>query len=117
MPASSQTIISSTTHNSQNLTPVTVTSNPYKGAGYYGFGFGLHTVSYQTTIFIGNIKMQATLASSPVEGDWFDIPETIEDNTVATTASTIYSFTGNFVWVRATLTYTAGTVNKISYNY
>jgi hypothetical protein len=117
MPASSQTIIPSTTHNGQNTDPVTITSDPYKGSGYFGFGFGLHTVSYQTTNFIGNIKIQATLASTPGESDWFDVGETIQDNEVATTAANIYSFTGNFVWVRATLTYTAGTVNKISYNY
>ena len=117
MPASSQTIVPSTTHDPMNTDTVTVTSDPVKGAGYYGFGFGLHTVNYQITDFIGEIKMQATLAAIPSDADWFDIDGTDQVNTSSTTSSNIYNFSGNFVWVRATFTYTSGTVNKISYNY
>jgi hypothetical protein len=117
MPASSQIILSSTTHDITNTNPASVTSDPYKGAGYYGFGFGLHTVSYQISNFIGNIRMQATLAATPDETDWFDVDETMLDCVSSTTISPIYNFTGNFVWVRAVVYYTTGTVNKITYNY
>jgi hypothetical protein len=117
MPASSQIIIPSTTHDPTNSTQATVISDPYKGAGYYGFGFGLHTVNYQTTNFIGEIKIQASLATIPGDTDWFDVDGTDQENDSAYTGSNIYNFTGNFVWIRATITYTSGTVNKISYNY
>jgi hypothetical protein len=118
MPASSQIILPSTTHDPLNLLPVTVTSDPFKGAGYYGFGYGLHTVSYQGTGFKGVISMQATLAATPAEEDWFTVPETTQDNTDSPyTGVSIYNFTGNFVWVRATVTYTIGTINNITYNY
>jgi hypothetical protein len=51
----------------------------------------------------GSIKMQGSLATTPVEDDWFDISGT----TFITDQSTLIStanFTGNFVWIRAKAT-------------
>ena len=47
--------------------------------------------------------MQGTLATVPVDADYFDISGTEE---TGTTGSFFKNFTGNYVWVRAVVTYT-----------
>jgi hypothetical protein len=97
---------------------VGVYSTKHKADGYYGFTDGLHTVAYHLNAFEGTISMQATLVSDPESTDWFDITGTAFTYGVAETSSTGYNFSGNFVWVRAALTnFTAGTVDKIFYNF
>jgi len=115
MPANSTILIPSTSH-AANLDPATITGEKFKGAGFYGMGCGLHTVSYQVTTFTGSIKTQATLATLPQEEDWFDVvgSDYVGDNS---TEVYIANFTGNFVWVRAVVDYTAGTINRILINY
>ena len=78
-----------------------------KGDGYYSQPDGVHTVAYQvvnrgdsTDDFIGTIKMQGSLATTPTENDWFDIAGTTYTSDQSTTIAT-FNFTGNFVWVRA----------------
>lgn len=97
-------------------------SDKVKGDGYFGGGDGLHTVSYTASKFFhGTITMQATLASEPVENDWFFIPGTTSTYTpvnVRTTSTVdIYNFTGNFVWVRGYVAIDEGTVSVIQYNH
>ena len=58
--------------------------------------------------------MQGTLATTPTEADYFDINGT-ESN--GTEGSYFYNFTGNFVWVRAVVTFTSGTVQSILLNH
>lgn len=89
----------------------------FRGDGYYGYTDGLHTVAYFVDGFVGVIRIQATLASEPTEDDWFDVEGTVygDGSTVISTPVT-YNFTGNFVWIRATVTdFSAGTINKIQY--
>jgi len=88
-----------------------------KGDGYYSQTDGVHTVAYHVdSTCTGSIKMQASLATTPTEDDWFDVSGT----TFTTDQSTVVSgknFTGNFVWTRAKITgMTAGSVSKILYN-
>ena len=78
-----------------------------KGDGYYSQTDGVHTVAYQivnlgdsTDDFNGTIKMQASLATTPTEDDYFDISGTTMTSDQSTTIST-FNFTGNYVWVRA----------------
>jgi hypothetical protein len=102
-------------------------SIPAKGDGYFGSSDGLHTVMYTyDSNFIGTITMQASLATSPVESDWFDIEGTTshQDDTspqynglTVTTRSDYYNFTGNFVWVRGVVVIEAGQVDSIYYNH
>ena len=95
-------------------------SDKQKGDGYYGYTDGLHTVAYYLTNFVGEITMQATLAKDPTEADWFDVANTSAnyDGSTALTDQVAYNFTGNFVWVRASITnFTAGTIRKIVFNY
>tara|TARA_R110000851_G_scaffold54041_1_gene127866 strand:+ start:4545 stop:4922 length:378 start_codon:yes stop_codon:yes gene_type:complete len=90
------------------------TSEKYKGDGYYGRSDGLHSVQYTYSGITGVITIQGTLATNPVEADWFDV----HTYTAAQeTASKIASFTGNYVWVRAKVVYTDGTISSIKLNH
>jgi hypothetical protein len=97
-----------------------------EGDGYYGSSDGLHTVMYTTTDdFVGTITMQASLATSPVETDWFNVnnttftvsTSTYYDNISSSSTVNCYNFTGNFVWVRGTVAINYGTVQSILYNH
>ena len=84
-------------------------SMPQKGDGYYGSSDGLHTVSYTVTPnFVGTLTTQATLATAPIEADWFEVANTSVEysqlvNPVATTTTNYFNFMGNFVWCRAVM--------------
>ena len=113
MAANSEIILSSNTHPGDS-TVTTVTGTKFKGDGYYGRSDGLHSVQYTYSGLTGTITIQGTLAVTPVEADWFDV----HTYTAAVeTASKIASFTGNYVWVRAKVVYTDGTVSSISLNH
>lgn len=137
MPAISEVLLNSQTHSGANANPVTVTGEKFKGDGYYGWGDGVHTVSFEVTTFVGIIKIQASLETLPDSGDWFDVKSPVEINVdggdaFADVTSTVVScgdgitpitvikisnFTGNFVWVRAVATYTAGAINRVLFNH
>lgn len=112
MPKQSVIILSGTT------TVGTTVGDKYKADGYFGLTDGLHTVAYYTTAFDGSVKMQGTLAKTPTDVDWFDISGTTlgGDSTVRSTTVS-YNFTGNFTYVRANVSLTSGTVDKVLYNY
>ena len=62
----------------------------------------------------GLAKPSDGLATVPVEADYFDIPGTEE---TGTSGSFFKNFTGNYVWVRAVVIYTDGTVQSILLNH
>jgi hypothetical protein len=99
-------------------TPSTLTSDKVKGDGYFGFSDGLHTVGYFVSDFVGIIQMQATLAQTPTEDDWFNVDDTsCGDGAEAISTATYKNFSGNFVWVRANVTsWSSGTITKIIYS-
>lgn len=102
-------------------------SIPAKGDGYFGNSDGLHTVMYTyDSNFVGTITMQASLATNPIENDWFDIVGTSEELTEnspgyngnsVTAQSKYFNFTGNFVWVRGVVSIDSGQVDSIYYNH
>lgn len=101
-------------------------SEPQKGDGFYGAADGLHTVTYTVTPnFAGTLTVQATLATEPVEADWFDVRDTDVEYTFpivpASTTTHYVNFTGNFVWVRANVFRSSnqpnGSVLFINYNH
>jgi hypothetical protein len=117
-------------------TAQTFISFPVKAANYYGINNALQTVDIKYTDFIGTITIQATLASAPVESDWFSVNLTSQDfgvdttglvtrakkteisHNVETTDTDLYNFEGNFIWLRAKINaFTQGIVNSISINY
>ena len=98
-------------------------SQPLQGDGYFGASDGLHTVMYVSDMnFIGTITMQATLATDPVESDWFTVNNTQVVYTRlgdarTTSSADIFNFTGNFVWVRGSVQIDDGSVLYIQYNH
>jgi hypothetical protein len=120
MPAISETILSATDHPNDS-TVETVLGEQYKGDGYYGRSDGFHTIQITVSGFEGTIQMQATLATDPADADWFDVTEATHTAPTAVHANSagsfFYNFTGNFVWVRAKVVYTEGTINSIKLNH
>jgi hypothetical protein len=108
--------------------PQTYYSDREKGDGYYG-GAGLHTVTYNpwpkqnyTSVhvinnFEGNIVMQATLVTDPLEEDWFDIDSTRTVFNESFNTNKFHNFYGNFVWIRAKVVIERGVLQSILYNH
>jgi len=112
----------------------TLQSGKVKGDSYFGASDGLHTVMVDLNGFIGTIKIQASLETTPAETDWFtpnltdgeysvdttgkvtEIVKTLV-YAVAETSVKAYNITGNFVWMRADISnWTAGTISRIKLN-
>lgn len=148
MPALSQNlefVVNGTTSTSivypvNTTTAQTFISTPVKAANYYGLNNNLQTAEVRVTDFVGTVTMQATLAATPVDADWFSVNLTTQDFRIDTTGlvtkaqktqlqygqgnpdyglrTEIYNFEGNYIWLRAKITaFTAGTLNGIKLNY
>tara|TARA_S200000501_G_scaffold192344_1_gene181156 strand:- start:526 stop:867 length:342 start_codon:yes stop_codon:yes gene_type:complete len=113
MSSNSETILSANTHPGDS-TSTTVTGSHFKGDGYYGRSDGLHTVQYDYVGLSGTISIQATLETTPTDDDWFSVDFQTFGND---TGTKIVNFTGNYIWLRALLIYTDGTVNSIVMNH
>ncbi len=77
-----------------------------QGDGYYGFNDGLHTVSFHMNNFTGRIYLEATLMENPEPSDWFLIEMQTSHPYLQYsnhTGAIGISFTGNFVWLRASV--------------
>jgi hypothetical protein len=97
-------------------------SDRVKGDGYYGGSDGLHTVTYTCApTFVGTVTMQASLATTPTDADWFTVPDTDVNYTVFNDRSTstvdYYNFQGNYVWIRGCVAIADGAVEVIHYNH
>lgn len=118
MSSNSKLILSQNSHPGDSSVE-TVVGDKAKGDGFYGRSDGIHTVQYSLTGFVGTISIEATLATEPVDADWFTVYEQTYplsgDNSA--TSSKIANFTGNYVWVRAKVVYSDGTVNSILLNH
>jgi hypothetical protein len=112
--SSSETILTQQTHTGDS-TVETVTGDAYKGDGYYGRSDGFHTVQYTLNNVRGTVSIQATLAVEPTSDDWFTVYT--QEYTEETTASKVTNFTGNYVWIRAVVEYTQGTIENIKLNH
>ena len=85
------------------------TGDSVRGDGFYGFSDGIHTVQITVADYIGRIYVQGTLASTPVETDWFNIKVNGNDDYITygvgagtgVTNTTAFTFQGNMVYLRA----------------
>ena len=93
---------------------INVVGTKQKGAGYNNTIGNNHTVSINLYNFTGRIYIQGSLASDPQETDWFNIPignstayvqypldPAYPTGTTGDTGIYAYSFSGNYVWIRA----------------
>jgi hypothetical protein len=89
-----------------------------QAANYYGGFGGLQTIAFFLSEFQGRIIIQATLDSDPVLADqWFEISD-FDSRDSATTNNFSRNITGNFTWIRASVTdFEAGTISKIMLSY
>jgi hypothetical protein len=112
--------------NPGNGAPYTVTGNSQPAAAYYLGNKDLQTVNIKLNSVTGNIVIQATLASSPTETDWFKVYQ-LEANANATpnsapklasNASVYTNIEGNFVGMRAKIeNFNNGVVNFVKLSY
>jgi hypothetical protein len=96
-----------------------------KAANYYG-GYGtLQTAAFYLLNFVGRIRIQATLESTPaLDSDWFDVYEFANVNTIGNPAVTPVTenfstnIVGNFTWIRAHVAeFSEGTITKVMLSY
>lgn len=76
----------------------TVTGNSQPAAAYYLGNQDLQTINYRLTEVTGNLVIEATLASSPSNDDWFSV---FELECANSTSSSYTNIDGNFVYMRA----------------
>ena len=119
--SNSKIILSTQTH-SGDVNLRSFLGEQTKGDGFYGRSDGIHTAQYSVDGFVGNVVIQATLNTDPAEDDWFTVTESIHtslsDSSNESSGSFIKNFTGNYVWVRATINnWTDGTVSSVLLNH
>lgn len=112
--------------NPGNGAPYTVTGNSQPAAAYYLGNQDLQTLNLRLTDCTGNIVLEASLASSPTNDDWFKVYE-LEANAnapansasyIASNASLYTNVTGNFVYLRAKIEdFQGGGVNYVKVSY
>jgi hypothetical protein len=86
-------------------------------AGYYQGSRNLQTVTWKLTGFSGILRIQATLAETPTDADWFEAYK-IDATTGPLTETKFHNLTGNFVWLRASLNvFTAGVIQHVKVSY
>ncbi len=98
----------------------TVIGNAQPAAAYYLGNRDLQTINIKLSQVTGNIVIEASLATSPGDSDWFKVYELQANNTsnVNANASTYSNLEGNFVYVRAKVEgFANGIVNFIKVSY
>lgn len=93
---------------------INVTGLKQKAAGYNNSIGNSHTVSITLDNFIGRVWIEGSLSADPQEGDWFPIPlgqgvpylqypmdPARPTGQTGDSGTYPYSFTGNYIWVRA----------------
>lgn len=112
--------------NPGNSQPYTVVGNTYPAAAYYLGNKDLQTVNMKVTQFTGNIVIEASLATTPTNNDWFEVHKLVAnaDATpnsapeIASNASTYTNVIGNFVFMRAKIEdFQAGGVQFVKLSY
>jgi hypothetical protein len=103
-----------------NYEAYTVTGVAQHAAGYYLGNRDLQTVNINLTNVTGNIVIEASLATTPGETDWFKVYQLEANNTsnVNSNASTYTNIEGNFVHMRAKVEgFYNGIVNFVKLSY
>jgi len=106
--------------------PYDVVGNSQPAAAFYLGNKDLQTVNLKLSNVTGNIVIEASLATSPTNNDWFKVYE-LEANTnapsgspskLASYASTYTNINGNFVYMRAKVDdFASGIIDFVKLNY
>jgi hypothetical protein len=96
----------------------TVVGDEQPGASYIITPRALQTVNINLTEVNGNIIIQATLATTPGEGDWFKVYELVADGNANSNASMYTNIEGSYVYMRAKVEdFSQGVVNFVKLSY
>ena len=95
-------------------TNMNVTSDKIRGDNYYGYTDGFHTLQVTYSSYVGRLRIQASLVLEPTDSDWFTVHEFTE---TSATKSVYANFTGNYTYIRAKLSYTAGSITSVLLNH
>jgi hypothetical protein len=93
-------------------------SNKLIGTSQISNTFGNLTVVFYGTNFTGNVGIEATLASNPLETDWFPVDLTLVSSKKSYenfTGIDAYTFEGKFMWIRFSKETITGIIDKILY--
>lgn len=91
--------------------------NKQPAANYYRRASSTQTVYFNTTDFVGTITVQATLDDPVDSASWFDV-YSLGDGSTAITVNTSTAITGNFTWMRVSITdFNSGTITGIALSY
>ena len=100
--------------------PYNVIGNAQPAAAYYLGNQDLQTLSYKFTEVTGNLVIEGTLASTPVDSDWFQVTSITANNSanINANASAYQNLTGNFTYMRAKINdFNNGTVQYVKISY
>ena len=76
------------------------------------------TVNINLSDVNGNIIIQATLATSPLESDWFKVYELVADSNANANSSMYTNIEGSYVYMRAKVEdFSQGVVNFVKLSY
>ena len=98
----------------------TVTGNAQPAAAYYLAYQDLQTITWNVggsvaNQFSGTITIQASLADTPGDSDWFSVFNLPLTNA---SQSSFTNIQGNFIWIRALITsFSQGVINSIKASY
>jgi hypothetical protein len=95
-------------------TKMSQTSETVKGDSFYGYSDGWHTIQVVYSQYIGRLHVEATLATTPTDTDWFPIKPELTNGTEFSAdnayvqfnsndpgkGSEAYTFRGNFTYLR-----------------
>lgn len=97
-------------------TNANVTGAPVRADGWYGWTNGLHSVAIYPNNLQGRVFIEASLATTPTDEDWFAISPDglnpymqfprnpmVPTGTTGDTGVAGFSFIGNYLWLRARL--------------
>jgi uncharacterized protein YpuA (DUF1002 family) len=113
-------LLPQTTWSSQvaNGNSYTVTGNSQPAASYVITPRALQTVNINLSDVNGNIIIQATLATSPLETDWFKVYELEANGNANSNASMYTNIEGSYVYMRAKVEdFSQGVVNFVKLSY
>jgi uncharacterized protein YpuA (DUF1002 family) len=113
-------LLPQTTWSSQvaNGNSYTVTGNSQPAASYVITPRALQTVNINLSDVHGNIIIQATLATSPLETDWFKVYELEANGNANSNASMYTNIEGSYVYMRAKVEdFSQGVVNFVKLSY
>jgi hypothetical protein len=113
--ATTLSLLSQLSYNDGSVVGNSFTGQIQQAASFYLGNKDLQTVTWSLTGVSATIKIQATLAESPTDNDWFTVYNLVASNLSQMSFTNVQ---GNFVYVRAVVqNFTTGVIQNIKVSY